>query len=962
MADGGADIAVLGLRVDARQFVSANKALDEFTAAGGRAEKQAESFGRTATQAAKVSAVESRNAARAQVDAMEREFQVAQASIKDAVARGLMTPKEAERHGREAAIAFNQGLIRTIDQTTHTALNRNTKAGAAAFVDLTNNFKNVDQAGRKAGLGLGRLNDSMVQVVRQTTGLNSISGRLLDTVGTFAIGTAYMVPVLAGLAAIGAWFSAATAEAREFKARVDEAKQSLLEAARVRALGLGGEAGQQLADLQKDRSRTAALLGAAEGLGNQSLAKKYRDDLEEADKAIKEAQQQIFETVTREQERINTERERGNTVAARTADESVRIEREKAQELERLAAEQARREQASSNLAASLEIQLDAERRLLNAQREGKDEVEAVNRELAREEAVREALATATDKDRDRILALVDALHDLRAASAAAARTREEAAQATAQATSAEFESTLGALDEWNRRQQDLADQAARFRDAWVFAAVDIASAFGDAAGRAASFAEALFTSGPAAIPAFLAGGISSILDSRANRAQAVEDARREFERVLDAYVDELADGSRWEQLEADAAKGAREAFDALLETMFADLASLGDFGAKAAQEIKDAINAGLDAEGIGDVLKQFGPEGQRILDAYLDHLKAIDEQRKEEIKSQEDEIAVRMLIAQGRDEEAEALRRQIEEQATLAAAAELGGEALADLWRELFKVEEAARAAAKAAEEEAEAKRRAETRSDFASNLSILQAQNSGDDFGAFVIGQEVAAAEQIANARKLFDQGIIDQAMLDAFIEAVGINLTRAIHDAADAAMRAAEAEAFRAQQDMDNLNVRLLMAQGASEEAFLLRQRMEVEDALFQQRSEEYIALLLMVQAEERAARERQRQARAMQEQQRALEESTKSIEGMSRALNGPAGLVLALRRFQTIQGAGAPNALGIKAPTYQGQAGVTIGTVNINGANKDGAQLFDEIIAAAKTDYRAGAGNRFTVLPV
>lgn len=982
MPDNGADIAVLGLQVDARQFVNANKALDEFTAAGARAEKQAQSLGRTASQSAKVSAVEARNAARAQVEAMEREFQVSQASIKDAVARGLLTPQEAERHGREAAIAYNRALTRTIDQASASgALNRNTQAGAAAFVDLANGFKNVDQAGRKAGLGLGRLNDSMVQVARQATGLNSVSGRLLDTVGTFAIGTAYMVPVLAGIAAIGYAWNKTTEETRKAREEAQKAVDALNEAARMEALGAAGTRADDLAAALREQAAieaeiarrrqgpsSVAVAGAAVGAGvalgrevavaeNEKAIAKLEAQLERAKSAVEKGRRDIYDATAAAQERIKAARDRENEDAQRAADEAVRIEREKAQELERLAAEQARREQASSNLAAGLEIQIDAERRLLTAQREGKDAVASVNSELAREEALREATATATDKDRDRILGLVNALHDLRAASLAAGRAREEAAQSTANATAAEFEGTLQYLDEWRRKEQELADEAARFRDAWVFAAVDIASAFGQAAGQAASFAEALFTSGPAAIPSFVAGGVLSILDSRSNRAQAVEDARKEFERVLDAYVGELTDGSRWQQLEADAAKGAQDSFQALLDSMLAVFDSGPSSARDFANKVREEVAKGLDAQGLEELLAGFGPEGQKILDAYLDHLKAIEEQRQKEIQSQEDEIAVRRLIAQGKDEEAEALRRQIEEQAKLAEAAELGGDALAALWRELFNVEEAARAAAKAAEEEAEAKRRAETRGDFASNLGILQAQNAGDDFGAFKIGQEVAAAQQIADARALFDQGIIDQAMLDAFIEAIGVGLTNALDAATEAAARAAEAEQQRAYQELQNLNVRLLVAQGLSEEAYLLRQKLELEEALAAQRSEEYIALLLMVQAEERAARERQRQTEALAQQNRALEESTKSIEGMANALNGPRGLVLALRRFQTIQGAGAPNALGLTLPTYEARPQVQQSfDIHINGANKDGQQIYDEIVAAATRDARAGGGNR------
>lgn len=1031
MEQNGVDIATLGLRVDARPVEEATRALDRFRETGEKAEAQSKSFGLTADEVARLnartydriaqaeeqyqadkvqreqaaaakSAATADAAARAQIAALERAFQEESAEVRLAVASGFLKPAEAEKIGRETAARFNKGLADAITGARAQGAFKG-QAGRQALVDVTQSIKDVGAEGRKAGLGLGRLNDAFVTVARQATGTSPVVGKLVDTIGTFAIGTAYMVPVLAGLAAIGYAWQAITEDAREAKRAQDEALQRLGDAARARALGPAGSVAddvanaqaairalkEELADLEAGGGVGGTRLGLAIGTGNELAAAAAEEErlrrIQEVTAQIQEAEEraaegilQIRENTNRRQEQINADEKRLLDERARAAEEAARADERRRDNLQRLADETARLERQSAATVTDLDQQIADERRLAAAQSGGAQAVEALNRELTREQALREALSNAVPRDIQAITDQVNALYDLKEANANATDLRAR--------TSAEFLETSKQLEEAHQRlteaererAEDAAAYAAAWRDAWVGAAVDISKALGESAGNAATFLAnlnigdvlqqgGLANLNPIAIPGFIAGGVAGILDKREERQRAVEQAREEWERVLDSYVDELADATRWERLTADATSGAEDAFGALLDSLFADLATRGSFGKEAAEKIKEQLQGSIDVEGLEAVLSKFGPEGQAILDEYRRKLERIEEQRQNEIKSQEDEIAVRRLIAQGKDEEAAALRRQLDEQAQLDAAYELGGEALRALWEELFNLEEASRAAAKAAEEAAEAQRRADTRRDFEANLGIIQANNRGDDLAAFSIGAEVQAAQDIADARKLFEDGIIDQALLDEFIEAIGIRLANAIEDTTRAIEEAARAEEYRAGVELQNLELRLLYANGLTDEALLLKQSLELQDAIFQGKSDEYIATLKQVQAAERAAAQNRRQTQALQEQSRAAEEATRALDGTSRAITRIRTEELARYRNEVLRNESAyratdPFGVEFGTPRFGGAAGGTLrieaGAIIVNAApGQDPAQIAQAVIDEVAKKKRAGGVNPF-----
>ncbi|MGB0890168.1 MAG: hypothetical protein ACPGWS_07785, partial [Solirubrobacterales bacterium] len=572
----GVDLATLGLRVDFKPVTSAHGELDKLTAAGERAEAQAGQLASAAERGYRRAAGAARESAQAQVEALEREYTLAEAAIKEALVRGFITPKEAAKQGRLAAQAYNTSLIQTIDRASASGgLNRNTRAGSAAFVGLIGNLKDVDQAGRRAGLGLGRLNDAFVTVARQATGTSPVVGKLVDTIGTFAIGTAYMVPVLAGLAAIGFAWQKITEDARKAKEAQEKAIKSALEAARIRSLGAAGGAAEELAnsvaaesEIQGRLVELRQQLSRAQRSGNENrvnaTAERIRAttaELRRAETATQELRTQVFENTKREQERLDALAETGNRDAKKAADDAIRIAERKARGLERLATETERRRGVSAGVVGGLAQQVSDAQRLAAANLKGADAVEQVNRQLAREQALRVALASAVPADVRAIESQVNALYDLRDAAADAATVRAR--------TSKEFTESLEGIEKaqaaLREEEERAAAEAQAWRDAWVNAAVDVASAFGLSAGNAAAFAANAHdsirlasqspTQGAASaissIGGFAGAAVSTILESRRERAAAVKAAAEEFDRVLDDYVATLADRGRFDQLKA---------------------------------------------------------------------------------------------------------------------------------------------------------------------------------------------------------------------------------------------------------------------------------------------------------------------------------------------------------------------------------------------------------------------------
>lgn len=161
--------------------------------------------------------------------------------------------------GREISRA-EMALIAAREEADKLAASANralSGSGAAArSTGLFTRLKDFDKNVRSSTGGVGRLNNAMVTLTRQMAGAHPIAGQLVDVLGTFAIGSAAMVGVLAGLSAVALIANRLTRDWREARREMESARDRLRELARIRALPEGG---QSQADVQLARERLISL-------------------------------------------------------------------------------------------------------------------------------------------------------------------------------------------------------------------------------------------------------------------------------------------------------------------------------------------------------------------------------------------------------------------------------------------------------------------------------------------------------------------------------------------------------------------------------------------------------------------------------------------------------------------------------------------------------------------------------
>ncbi len=288
---------------------------------------------RRAVSAAQLSGTEQ---VKAQVAAMEREFKFSMATLKEAQARGLMTPAEAGRRGRSAAIAYNQGVLSQI-QRVGTAEGFGGTKGREGFTFLAGSLKNVDAASRSASGGIGRLNLTMASLLSQATATHPAVGQLTQVVGSLAIGSALMLGVLGGLAALALAYRGLTKDSRELRKAQDESIESLRELQRLQEIASRGPGGAIAGELANARARTQLLQdeiarlrapgrgGVAGDIPAFLKADRLQVELDELLELVEAGERDI----TKALEEAAEERLR---IAEREAEERLRIEREAARE------------------------------------------------------------------------------------------------------------------------------------------------------------------------------------------------------------------------------------------------------------------------------------------------------------------------------------------------------------------------------------------------------------------------------------------------------------------------------------------------------------------------------------------------------------------------------------------------------------------------------------------------------
>ncbi len=191
---------------------------------------------------------------------LEQQFKFDMARIKEDQLRGILTPEEAEQAGRQAGLAFNEGIQSTLDQARGRGAFGG-EQGTAAYTKIAGSLKDVDAAAKGATLNVGRLNPTIASLAARAAGAHPVTGQLANVLGSFAIGSALTVGVLAGLAAVGFAWNKWTHDARE---AAKAAKDAIDEVERLaRANMVGSVQSTAITEAQSEMTRLRALIDEA---------------------------------------------------------------------------------------------------------------------------------------------------------------------------------------------------------------------------------------------------------------------------------------------------------------------------------------------------------------------------------------------------------------------------------------------------------------------------------------------------------------------------------------------------------------------------------------------------------------------------------------------------------------------------------------------------------------------------
>lgn len=687
---GGVDIATLGLRVDGREIVAATDALKGFTVAGTQAEKAAEKLGTTvkatsqqearflreiqqlereyqaqktarAASSAADAAAQGRAQAVAQVEALERTFQEEIARIKAAQARGFLSPSEAAEAGRQSARAFNQGVVSVLDANQGAVTGR---GGRDTFVQLADQLKNVDDAGRRGSLGMHRLNNSLIVVARQATNTHPVVGQLADVVGTFAIGTAAMVPILAGIAALAFAWRAVTRDAREAKEEQERllgVLEDIADRRRLESLGPGGEAGTAISaaqarmqEIEREVAQEFARAAERPELANnfRLRAERLKEEYAELARLVKAGEAEIAEG---EQD-----------AADERLSEIKRAEAERAQ---------ARREGVELNVRL-LQIERDAEARRARERREEHEE----RLRLLRIEQDAEARRAKARREEHELRLKVQAVVEKREEEARKAQ--EEAAKAQEQAT----QKLVQALNNVGRAYGGVTDQVMQLIGAVLslermpmnntrdrVTAYATAGATGVGIGQSTGnpfvggiggAASGFSLAGPVgAIVGGVSGIVSGLIEQGARARRAAEEWDEAMQRWERAYDDRAPFQQRMDQLDDEFRTLVRQT-----QEMFGRNVPVTDL---------EGLRAYIDMLRDGPSrVQDYADALERVADLYEQNAEALRELQAEEQRRFGEDLRVRLLRAQGLDDEAAALELALRHERELTEARKNGFDA----------------------------------------------------------------------------------------------------------------------------------------------------------------------------------------------------------------------------------------------------------------------------------------------
>ena len=315
----GVDIATLGLKVDAGGIDKATVSLSRLGAEGKKVEQQA-------TRSAVVRKRNEDIYVRAARERLQMQRQIAAADRDEANALDAVHPK---------TIKAAQAMKRLADEQQRSVQQMGRWQSQALAMDAK--MEGMGKGARKAGVGMGRLGESMVSVTRQATGMNPALAQAGFVLGGMGIGNVAMIGVLAGLAAMALALRGITKDAREAKEELEKQLDVLRDIAKERDTEARGGSTQVAIDAGlAEAKRLSVLLQQAIAFGNESLENTFRDQLAEQNRLNREAmavrveqEEELTEATARELEqrqrnleRAEAERIRFLQAAAAAANEA----------------------------------------------------------------------------------------------------------------------------------------------------------------------------------------------------------------------------------------------------------------------------------------------------------------------------------------------------------------------------------------------------------------------------------------------------------------------------------------------------------------------------------------------------------------------------------------------------------------------------------------------------------------
>lgn len=261
-----------------------------------------------------------REQARALTRGLRQTLQRERADIVELQLRGLLSPQEAAARGQAAGKAFNDGLSRVIAQQG-AAGNLQGQVGQSLFTGLTGqaqSIKEIGPAARGASGGIRTLTTSFASLAAQQIGVRSGLGSIVGVLGTMAAGGAVTLGVVIGLTAITAGIRALGKAAREERIKAEELREEL---ERVLQRGDPLRAQGVAATAALERSRQAVL---AERTQEQRVAE-ARARAERADPADAPFAEQIAEAAEQRLKRLTTDRLTAQRIALEEINELRRV-------------------------------------------------------------------------------------------------------------------------------------------------------------------------------------------------------------------------------------------------------------------------------------------------------------------------------------------------------------------------------------------------------------------------------------------------------------------------------------------------------------------------------------------------------------------------------------------------------------------------------------------------------------